>query len=192
MTNTTSIRVSKDIREKLKNYSRANNIPVVEAIDKITTFVLANGYTVADLKQLNSESSTDRIFKRIEDVISIVRGIERDNLKPLVKQVRYVDENVEQILSNMQVVQNLELEQGPSDVTPHSSDADAYENFSRARDGKWFIEKAEKGSKLYGRVKSLLEELDKRIEVTQTEKRYILNDKIEKQINEIKDLLENF
>lgn len=189
---TTSIRVSKDIREKLKNYSHANNISVVEAIDKITTFVLANGYTVADLKQLNSESSTDRIFKRIEDVISIVRGIERDNLKPLVKQVRYVDENVEQILSNMQVVQNLELEQPPVDVKPNSSDPDAYENFSRERDGKWFIEKAEKGSKLYGRVKSLFEELDKRIEVTQTEKRYILNDKIEKQISEIKDLLENF
>jgi len=189
---TTTIRINKEAQSKLKNYCNSNNISMLNAVDQIVTFIIANGYTVEDLKQINSESSFDRIYKRIDDVISIFRASERDNIKPLIKQVRYIDENVDTILSNMQIVQNYELETPQIDEKQKSDDPYSFENFSKDRDGKWFMERAQKGSKICDKFEELFKKMDSRVEIVNNEKRYILNDEIIKDIEYLKDLVKNF
>lgn len=181
----TSIRVSKDIRLKLKNFSKSNGISTIDALEYITNFILSNGYTVSDLKQLNTEGSFDRIYKRVEDVISIVRGIEKDNLKPLVRQVRDIDMHVDQILSNMQIVQ--EQEEPPA-LTGSKPVLDLED-----KDVKYYYEKANKGAKLRSATKQLLEKLDSRTEISPSgQKRYILNDEVERMIIGVMEHIENF
>lgn len=187
-----TLRVDTETHKKLKNFSTTNTISILEATEKIVSFVVSNGYTVADLKQLNSESTYDRIFNRIEYNISVLKGIEKDNLKPLVREVRDLDQKVSLILSNMQMVQDQEVSIPQVENQPPDTDFYAYENFSKDREGKWFINRAEKGTKICDKAEQLLQKLESRLEVACTEKRYILNDEILKDIEHLKDLIKSF
>lgn len=185
MATTTTIRVYNETQVKIKNFSTSNALSMLDATEKIVDYIVANGFTVSDLKKLNKESSFDRFYKRIDDVISLLRAVERDTMKPMMKEIRSIDTNVDTILSNMQYVQDYENLQ---EDKPINIDQQDEERLEQSNDLKYFVDKAEKAIELKDKLSTLFTKLESRTEKVGNEKRYILNEEIEDLIKEVRKI----
>lgn len=96
---TTTVTVDRETQTELKKYCKRNCISQGEFIKTALDYFRKSGISPADPPQSVREE-LGKMDKRLNQVISFQRTFERENLLPLVVEVRKEREKIEQLLLN--------------------------------------------------------------------------------------------